>query len=191
VLGCVRSSTRLTRQVSSPSRTRITPVASGMRALLHQRGEAWIHSDATNKLLWRPWQRSWPRPSTSRLDGSTNARSGNVVRGRGKPQISPLRSFGAPVEMTKGRGAVGRSSRSGNEHAGSRETKDRSLIGLSPGRFRPTHPEFPVQVSGVEQLYAALFERKPHAWSWQVLRSRKSGRRWCEHGAPVRSCGTR
>src|SRR5271165_2081966 len=55
-------------------------------------------------------------------------------------------------------------------------------------RFRPTYPGFPVEIRGVEQLHAAFFERKPHMRSWLVMRSRKSGQRWCEHGAPVRSC---
>jgi hypothetical protein len=58
-------------------------------------------------------------------------------------------------------------------------------------RFRPTYPGFPVGVGGVEQLHAAFFERKPHARSWLVLRSRKSGQRWCERRAPVWSCGAR
>jgi hypothetical protein len=58
-------------------------------------------------------------------------------------------------------------------------------------RFRPTYPGFPVEIDGVEQHHAAFFERKPHAWSRLVLRSRKSGQRWCEHGAPVWSCGDR
>ena len=56
--------------------------------------------------------------------------------------------------------------------------------------FRPTYPGLPVEVGGVEQLHAAFFERKPHSLSWPVPRSRKSGRRWCEHGAPVWICGT-
>jgi hypothetical protein len=29
-----------------------------------------------------------------------------LIRVQGAPQISPLRSFGAPVEMTKGRGVL-------------------------------------------------------------------------------------
>ena len=58
-------------------------------------------------------------------------------------------------------------------------------------RFRPTYPGFPVGIGGVEQLHAAFFERKPHAWSRLVLRSRKSGQRWCEHGAPVWRCEVR
>jgi hypothetical protein len=58
-------------------------------------------------------------------------------------------------------------------------------------RFRPTYPGFPVEDGRVERLRAAFFERKPHAWSRLVLCSRKSGQRWCEHGAPVWSCGTR
>jgi hypothetical protein len=57
-------------------------------------------------------------------------------------------------------------------------------------RFRPTYPGFPVGVAGVEQDHAVFFEGKPHARSWLVLLSRKSGQRWCEHGAPLRSsCG--
>jgi len=51
---------------------------------------------------------------------------------------------------------------------------------------RPTYPGFPVEVGGVEQLHA--FEREPHARSWLVLRSRKSGQRWCERRAPVKIC---
>jgi hypothetical protein len=54
-------------------------------------------------------------------------------------------------------------------------------------RFRPTYPGFPVEVRGVEQLHTAFFKRKPHARSSLRLRSRKSGQRWCEHGAPRRS----
>ena len=65
------------------------------------------------------------------------------------------------------------------------------LKAFETNRFRPTYPGFPVEVGGVEELRAALFERKPHARSLLVLRSRKSGRRWCEHGAPGRICGTR
>ena len=61
------------------------------------------------------------------------------------------------------------------------------MVGASPRLIRPTYPGFPVEVGGVEQLRAAFFERKPHARSWLVLRNRKSGQRWCEHGAPVRS----
>jgi hypothetical protein len=55
-------------------------------------------------------------------------------------------------------------------------------------RFRPTYPGFPVEVRGVEQLHTAFFKRKPHARSSLRLRSRKSGQRRCEHGAPRRSC---
>jgi hypothetical protein len=58
-------------------------------------------------------------------------------------------------------------------------------------RFRPTYPGFPVKVCGVEQERAAFLERKPHTRSWPVLLGRKSGQRWCEHGAPVRSWGSR
>jgi hypothetical protein len=55
-------------------------------------------------------------------------------------------------------------------------------------RFQPTYPGFPVEGSGVEQLHAAFFERKPHTWLWLILDRRKSGQRWCEQGAPVWSC---
>ena len=58
-------------------------------------------------------------------------------------------------------------------------------------RIRPTYPGFPVNLGGVEELRAALFERKPHARSLLVLRSRKSRQRWGERGAPVWNCGTR
>ena len=64
------------------------------------------------------------------------------------------------------------------------------LKAFETNRFRPTYPGFRVEVGGVEELRAALFERKPPARSLLVLRSRKSGRRWCEHGAPVWICGT-
>jgi hypothetical protein len=66
----------------------------------------------------------------------------------------------------------------------------KAVVGFAH-RFRPTYPGFPVEVGGVEQLHAAFFERKPHTWSWPLPRSRKSGQRWCERGAPVRSFGTR
>jgi hypothetical protein len=56
--------------------------------------------------------------------------------------------------------------------------------------IRPTYPGFPVKIGGVELLHAAFFERKPHTRSWLVMRSKKSGQRWCEHGAPRRSCGS-
>ena len=55
-------------------------------------------------------------------------------------------------------------------------------------RFRPTLPGFPVEVGGVEHLHTAFFKRKPHARSSLMLRDRKSGQRWCEHGAPLQSC---
>jgi hypothetical protein len=71
------------------------------------------------------------------------------------------------------------------------ESGTKSCGGASPHHFRPTYPRFLVEVGGVEQHHEAFFERKPHAWSWLVLRSKKSGQRWCEHGALVRSCGTR
>ena len=87
--------------------------------------------------------------------------------------------------------------RSGNR-AGSEEHHFGGVLGkvwnekLSKGfahHFRPTYPGFPVEGGGVEQLYATFFERKPHTRSWLVLRSRKSGQRWCERRAPVRICG--
>jgi hypothetical protein len=52
------------------------------------------------------------------------------------------------------------------------------------------YPGFPVEIGGAEQDHAAFFERKPHTRSWLVLRSRKSGIRWSEHGHPCRSVGT-
>src|ERR1700722_8677940 len=64
----------------------------------------------------------------------------------------------------------------------------KAFVGLRH-RFRPTYPGFPVKIGGVGQLHAAFFERKPHTCSWLVLRSRKSGQRRCEHGAPRRCCG--
>jgi hypothetical protein len=63
------------------------------------------------------------------------------------------------------------------------------VVGFA-NRFRPTYPGFPVEVGGVELGHAAFFERKPHTRSWLVLRSRKSGQRWCERRAPVWICGS-
>jgi len=57
--------------------------------------------------------------------------------------------------------------------------------------FRPTYFGFPVEARGAEQLHGPFFKRKPHAWSSLVLRKRKSGQRWCEHGAHLRSCRDR
>ena len=36
------------------------------------------------------------------------------------------------------------------------------LKAIETNRFRPTYLGFPVEVSGVERLPAAFFERKPH-----------------------------
>jgi hypothetical protein len=53
-------------------------------------------------------------------------------------------------------------------------------------RFRPTYPGFPVDVGGVEQLRAAFFERKPHAWSWLVRCSGNPGNAGANVGHPYR-----
>jgi hypothetical protein len=92
----------------------------------------------------------------------------------------PLRSPGFPVEM-----------REGNRRSLHCATL-RSRVEVTKGRVRNERlwwasPGFPVEVSGVEQLHTAFFERKPHTRPWLVLCSRNPG----NAGAPVWICGHR
>jgi hypothetical protein len=67
--------------------------------------------------------------------------------------------------------------------------KDKAIVGFAY-LFRPTYPGFPVDISGVEQLHAAFFERKPHTRSWLVMRSRKSGDAGANVGHPYGAVAT-
>jgi hypothetical protein len=63
--------------------------------------------------------------------------------------------------------------------------------GLRPSFLGPRIPDFLSSVVALSKTMRLSLREKPHKRSWLVLRSRKSGQRWCEHGAPVRSCGDR